>query len=89
MSGTGLTQAALSRLTTFSIVAYSDNGIRFDEGGDNYTVSIRFSAQGTRVRGRVSDNGDGSYTASYKPTSSGKCEIHVSLRGDHVAGMYD
>ena len=74
----------LWQTTSFTIEACSPQGIRFDDGGDNFFVCIR--ATGTRFRAKIVDNGDGSYKCTYKPTVSGRCSIAVSLLGDPLPG---
>ena len=46
------------------------SGNRRGSGGDTFTVGLRFSAQGTRLRSRLEDQGDGLYTVSFKPLVS-------------------
>ena len=56
---------------TFNIQAYSTMAYHLTEG-DNFQVGIRFTGAGHRVRSKVVDHDDGTYTVTYKPTSSGK-----------------
>ena len=74
------------QVATFNIEACSPQGIRFDDGGDNFFVHIRFAGLATRIRARVIDNNDGSYVVHYKPTSAGRCTIQVSLLGEPLPG---
>ena len=86
ISGDGLTQASVGQLASFQIIACNDKGIRYDDGGDPFYVQIRAAGHGTRVRARVVDHNNGSYTMSYKPTSSGKLLISVSIGGEPIPG---
>jgi len=62
----------------FFIDAYDGTGTRMTEGGENYFVHIRGPA---RVRGRVRDNGDGTYEVIWTPPLSGWYQISVSCFG--------
>ena len=84
--GKGMRQASLGQIATFNIIALSEHGIRFEDGGDNFTVSIHFPGLGIRVRPKVCDNNDGSYTVTWRPTATGKCTVRVSLDGDDLPG---
>ena len=75
-----------AQVATFTIIACSSHGIRFEDGGDTFTVNIRFSGLGIRARSKIVDNDDGSYTVSYKPVSAGRCTIRVSLLGEELPG---
>ena len=86
ISGAGLTKASYGQTASFTIVACSPQGIQFDDGGDTFSVHIRFAGIGTRVHARVVDNQDGSYQVMYKPLASGKCTIAVSLMGETLPG---
>lgn len=76
------------RSLDFSIEAYAygDDGMGEQlktTGGDSFFVFIRGAS---RVRARVSDNGDGTYSAQWRPTTSGVYHISVSLFGQQVRG---
>jgi len=80
VEGNGLSQATVNQVTTFSIISCGDNGKRFDDGGDTFRVAIRYSALGRQnARPKITDHDDGQYTVSFKPSSAGKCTIHVML----------
>ena len=68
----------------FTIEAFDESERRKDEGGDAFFVSIR--GPGTRIRAKVDDHGDGSYTVRFKPEVSGKLMVAISLYGDELAG---
>ena len=59
ISGVGLSQALVLQEAHFIIEACDDTGARQVTGGDVFTVAVRMASQGTRVRARVSDRGDG------------------------------
>ena len=86
VSGDGISMAAINQSTSFTIVACNASGIRFEEGGAVFTVTARFSGLGARVRTKIEDNHDGSYTVTYKPTTAGRCAINVMHGGIAVAG---
>ena len=66
--GAGLQMATVRQQATFTIDAHDENGERCARGGDAFFVAIR---GGSRVRARVCDNDDGSYTVRLKPSVSG------------------
>lgn len=84
--GPGLLSAQAGQRTQFTIEARDSNGDRQPNGGDSFFVSIRYSGQGTRVRTQITDFDDGSYVVSYKPMSTGRCTISVSLLGESLPG---
>ena len=84
--GAGLSTAQAGHRTTFTIESRDVNGDRQPNGGDSFFVSIRYSGQGTRVRAQVQDLDDGSYTVAFKPESTGRVTIAVSLMGDPLQG---
>ena len=65
------------------IEAHNGNGARMTQGGDAFFASIRGPA---RVRGRVNDNGDGSYQCVWTPPLSGTYAITISSFGITLAG---
>ena len=86
LEGAGLTQASLGQLARFTIQSCNAHGIRFEEGGDTFNVAIRFTGMGIRVKAKVVDHDDGSYTVSFKPPRAGRCTIRVSLHGEELPG---
>ena len=79
LSGDGLSRAAVGQVASFTIHSCSDKGIFYDTGGDTFSVAIRFVGQAIAVRAKVFDNDDGTYSVTFKPTSTGKCSIAISL----------
>ena len=61
----------------FAIEARDGSAAARTDGGDAFFVSIR--GCGVRVRARVTDMRDGSYTVRYKPEVSGSYFISISL----------
>ena len=86
ITGDGVVQASIGQVASFTIIACSAHGIRFEDGGDTFLVSIRFTGLGIRVRHKLIDNDDGSYTVSFKPPRSGKATIRVQLLGEDLPG---
>ena len=76
--GKGLLEATTRQPAYFTIESFDADGNRKAEGGDSYLVSIRGPSQ---PRARVTDNGDGTYTAAWKPYTSGSYSISVSQNG--------
>ena len=67
--GDGLHMATVRRAATFTIIAYDEQGEKIGHGGDTFFVAIRGAS---RVRARVTDNEDGTYTLTLSPTGEGK-----------------
>ena len=82
--GTGLTAASVRQFGVFTIEAHDDRGERQQQGGDAFSVVIR--GRGERVRARVIDNSDGTYTVGYKASSSGRYTISIALDGEPLRG---
>ena len=82
--GSGLTTTTVRQEATFTIEAHNGRGERKEEGGDAFFVSIR--GCGVRLRAKVIDNQDGSYTVKYKTQTSGVYAIAISLLGESLPG---
>ena len=76
--GDGLERAIVRQANVFTIIACDDKGERRTSGGDEFAVQIR--GCGVHLRVKVADHGDGSYTASYNPESSGEYTIGSATR---------
>ena len=85
VTGTCLREAIARELATFTIEAYDETGKRQTHGGDNFLVAIRGRGAGEKVRAKVIDNQDGRYAVGFKPLTSGKYLISVSLLGEPLA----
>ena len=70
VSGRGLSIATVRQLTTFTVTAQDSDGQPQTEGGDTFFVAIRGAS---RVRAKVTDNADGTYSVAYRPSVSGTC----------------
>ena len=80
VDGNGLSQASVNQTASFDITSCSDQGIQFDDGGDQFRVVIRYSGLGRQnIRTKITDNDDGTYTCTFKPSCAGKCSIQVML----------
>ena len=86
IEGEGLTHGEVGHVSSFVITACSAHGIRFDDGGDTFNVSVRFAGMGIRVIAKIIDNSDGSYTVSFKPPTNGRCIIRVTMDGEELPG---
>ena len=86
VDGDGLSTATVRShdRNSFTIKAYDADGKRKREGGDAFFVNIR--SGGVRLRAKVRDHEDGSYTVSYNPEVSGVYKIAVSLLGESLPG---
>ena len=85
VTGTCLREAIARELATFTIEAYDETGKRQTHGGDNFLVAIRGRGAGEKVRAKVIDNQDGRYAVGFKPLTSGKYLISISLLGEPLA----
>lgn len=74
---------ACGKLAKFIIEAHDKDGVRRTEGGDHFFVFIRGTA---RIRAKVVDHGDGSYSVEWRPSQSGTYYIAMSLFGTHLPG---
>ena len=84
VEGRGLTAATVRTAATFVIHAFDNQGLERKVGGDAFFVSIH--GRGVRVRARVVDEQDGSYTVRYLCTQSGTYWINISLYGETLPG---
>ena len=82
--GPGLESATTRKLTTFTIQAAKADGSAQTAGGDPFVVVIR--GRGEKVRPKLIDHGTGRYTVGFKPYSSGKLMIGITLGGEAVPG---
>ena len=67
----------------FHITACDSSGGKTTSGGESFFIAIRGAS---RVRARVGDNGDGTYSVQWKPTVSGAYQIAVSIFGAPLLG---
>lgn len=51
--GDGLSAASLGSTASFTIIACNAAGLRFESGGASFTVNLRFTGQGSRLRAKV------------------------------------
>ncbi len=70
-------------LMEFTITARDQQNRQRQEGGEVFFVAVRGAA---KVRARVTDNEDGTYTVQWRPTCSGLYTVTVSLFGLPLAG---
>ena len=84
VEGVGLTASVVRQLSSFTVEACDADGERQGRGGDPIFVSIR--GCGVRVHCKVSDEGDGTYTCTYRTEVSGPYKIIVSIYGEALPG---
>lgn len=68
-SGRNFRTATVREASSFTIVAANAFGRQQKEGGDPFVVSIR--SGGVKLRSKLRDNNDGTYTVRFKPEASG------------------
>lgn len=67
----------------FKIVAHDVTGSRKTKGGEAFFVAIRGAS---RIRARIIDNDDGTYTCRWHAGVSGQYNLVVSLFGERIKG---
>lgn len=82
--GKGLSEATVRQQASFTIEAHDAYSQQRMSGGDPFFVMIR--GCGVRVRSKVHDEGDGTYTVTFKTELSGRYAIVVSLIGESLPG---
>lgn len=82
-TGDGLYTAMAKTRATFEISAHDQHGERRPVGGDPFQVSVRGAAY---VYAKVIDNGNGTYSVEYKPSTSGAYTIAITLHGVPMPG---
>ena len=83
LSGDGLSQACARQPAYFWVEAFDSKGRKRPVGGDVFFVAIRGPS---RVKARITDNGDGTYLVLWKPWCSGDYNIAISLYGALLPG---
>ena len=83
VEGTGLSLAIVRQAASFTIDSRDAEGTPLHKGGAKFFVAVRGSAL---VHSKVRDNDDGTYTCEYKPHTSGKFTVAVSLDGVALPG---
>lgn len=81
--GPGLEAVTVREPAHFTVEALSEDGSRMTTGGEPIVVTIRGVS---RVRARVTDNEDGTYSVVWKPTVSGHYNIMISVMGVSIDG---
>ena len=81
--GPGLEAVTVREPAHFTVEALSEDGSRMTTGGEPIVVTIRGVS---RVRARVTDNEDGTYSVVWKPTVSGHYNIMISVLGVSIDG---
>ena len=81
--GDGLSVATVRQQASFTVNACDAEGEPVQQGGNIFFIAIRGAS---RVRAKVTDNQDGTYSVAYKPSVSGHYSVSISLFGEPVAG---
>ena len=81
-----LTQCTLvNQMVEFIVVTKISNGDRCTKGGGQVSVRLR-SSTGDVTAGKVRDNNDGSYMASFVAEQVGEANLSVSINGEQIKG---
>ena len=81
--GEGLANAIVRQANSFQIIVpehETNPKLKLED------LHVHIHGGGVKLRSKLVDNGDGSYTASYTPEVSGEYKIDVSLFKEPVAG---
>ena len=70
----------------FTIVTRDNNGEQIQEEGDEVTVQIKGPNTRTLEVVPVKDRGNGQYTFSFNPCSTGNYKVTVKVKGDNIQG---
>lgn len=76
--GAGTEVASTAEVAEFIIQAKDAVGNNCNRGGDSFKVSVT-SPSGAAVSSKVKDNGDGTYSVRYNPTTAGEHTVAVAL----------
>jgi len=76
--GPGATKVIAGQLAEFKIQAKDSSGNNLDKGGT--TISAVFKDPTGPVTCKIVDNGDGTYTGSYTPTTSGNSDLVIEVK---------
>ncbi|HEU4641454.1 MAG TPA: filamin/ABP280 repeat domain-containing protein [Gemmatimonadaceae bacterium] len=69
--------------TTITVQARDQNGVALTTGGATVVVTVSGANSATPA---VTDNNNGTYTASYTPTKSGTDQVAITLNGTPISG---
>jgi len=83
--GQGIKGGEARRELKFTIEPKNKRGDIVTVGGANFHVSIFQVPTNLEVPAHVKDDGDGTYSVTYHPTTSGKYEISVNLVTEHAS----
>jgi len=78
VEGPGVTGGFTGADLPFTIKSMDKEGKPVKVGGDEYKVEVK-APDGTSFPVDVKDNGDGTYSGSYKPTKPGDYKVHVTV----------
>eukprot|EP01132_Coremiostelium_polycephalum_P003573 gene3573-4452_t len=81
--GDGLTSGLVGKESVFTIQTYDGKNQKITSGGATFSVLIQ-GQYGDQIYGKVKDNLDGSYTASYVPPRDGGFAIAVYLGNTQI-----
>ena len=69
----------------FTLITKYSNGRQYPHGGNRVSVELETST-GEAATVHVTDNNDGSYTASFIAQQLGSLELSISVNGTHIKG---
>lgn len=81
LSTVSFVQGDLGSPTFITVQAVDHLGANFPNGGDTVAISVTGANTATPA---VTDNGDGTYTAVYVPSTEGSDTIAITLNGDPI-----
>ena len=83
-------KAIVGKERKITVMTYDVLGRRFPYGGESMKVTLSWPghyADGTVIEGRVVDNKDGTYVASFTPQHKhAMCKLSITFNGQHIRG---
>eukprot|EP01125_Pyxidicula_operculata_P005277 TRINITY_DN189_c0_g1_i1.p1 TRINITY_DN189_c0_g1~~TRINITY_DN189_c0_g1_i1.p1 ORF type:complete len:897 (-),score=291.77 TRINITY_DN189_c0_g1_i1:46-2736(-) len=75
--GAGAKTAVAGQVVEFKIQAKDMNGNNLDKGGANFTATFKDPKETIQIK--IKDNGDGTYSGSYTPTTAGSSPLIIEV----------
>ena len=80
--GDGLKHTTVNQFGIFTVQTRDAEGVPKEESDDDLVVMIRLVGGGEKLRTRMLNNKDGTFTVGYKPIVSGRYNVDVKLNNE-------
>ena len=80
--GDGLKHTTVNQFGIFTVQTRDAEGVPKEESDDDLVVTIRLVGGGEKLRTRMLNNKDGTFTVGYKPIVSGRYNVDVKLNNE-------